>query len=56
MVGPKNILKFPTKAQRRAYKKKLISIYTTIEIMVVALGVLLADLVLWLIKVIKNYL
>lgn len=40
------ILKFPTKAQRRSYKKKLFSLKTTIDIIVVAVGVLLAEVVL----------
>lgn len=40
------ILKFPTKAQRRSYKKKLLSLNTTIDIIVVAVGVLLAELIL----------
>jgi hypothetical protein len=45
-----NIIKFPTKAQRRSYKKKLFSLRTTIDIIVVAVGVLLADLILWIIQ------
>jgi len=49
----KNVIKFPTKAQRRSYKKKLFSLGTTIDIIVVALGVLLADFILWIIKVVK---
>ena len=46
----KNVIKFPTKAQRRSYRKNLFSLKTTIDIIVVALGVLLADLVLWIVK------
>lgn len=49
----KNVIKFPTKAQRRSYKKKLFSLRTTIDIIIVATGVLLADFVLWVIRVIK---
>lgn len=52
MDNLKNVIKFPTKAQRRAYKKKLFSLRTTIDIIVVAVGVLLADLILWLLRVV----
>lgn len=44
------ILKFPTKAQRKSYKKKLFSLKTTIDILVVAAGVLLADLIVWIVR------
>lgn len=44
------ILRFPNKAQRRRYKKKLFSLYTTIDIFVVTAGVLLAEFILWLIS------
>lgn len=47
----KNVIKFPTKAQRRNYRKKLFSLGTTIDVIVVTLGVLLAEFVLWAIKV-----
>jgi hypothetical protein len=50
MENLQKILKFPTKAQRRRYKKKLFSLHTTIDIIVVAVGVLLADFILWLIS------
>lgn len=44
------ILKFPTKAQRRSYKKKLFSLKTTIDVFVVTFGVLIAEFVLWVIR------
>lgn len=49
----KNVIKFPTKAQRRSYRKKLFSLKTTVEIFIVTFGVLLAEFVLWVIRVIK---
>lgn len=38
-----NIVKFPNKRTRTTYKKKLFSLYTTIDIIVVAAGVILAQ-------------
>lgn len=49
MDGFGKILKFPTKTQRRSYKKKLFSLNTTIDILVVTFGVLLAELIKWII-------
>lgn len=48
MLG--KIITFPTKAQKRAYKKKLLSLKTTIDILIVAAGVLLADLIVFILK------
>ena len=45
-----NILKFPTKKQRRDYRKKLLSMRTAMDVTIVAAGVLLADLIVWIIK------
>jgi len=39
-----DILKFPNKRTRTTYKKKLFSIYTTVDIIVVAVGVILAQI------------
>lgn len=44
------VLKFPTRAKRKAYKKKLFSLKSTIDILIVTIGVLLADVIFDLAK------